>query len=305
VLLLQDLPRWRRATDERDYRATIADWVGGRAMSTLGRSPLATLINLIFDRWPGTDPDDFEAWLETTAVGGEEAEDDPLLRTVDALDGVLLAALQESDGEVEEALRRVWNETFARYASVEEECLGRAFIPRGRAVARRFQDSEERRRIYRTNLPPRTAQTLYAAAPGLIEHLRSGEAYWTWGSERRLAYIERAIELVSQVQPFAIAETVGGSTATWRDVLRWWLNRSAAARRPTVAQVGAWHDFIARSFTYRFAWGLAAMTLLSVPANDAPNADVWTDAGIPPAGSWIKELVVIPVQIWHRTKQHA
>jgi hypothetical protein len=294
VLLREDLPAWQRRRDLADYRATLAEWTGGQSPSGPNRGPLAALITLIRGRWISAYPataDAFEAWLEATAVGGEGDEDDPLLRSLDTLDGVLLAALEESSGDVEEALRRVWNETFTRYATVEEARLEQAFLARGNAVARRFGDAEERRRIYRTNLPPRAAETLYAAAPALIEHLRQGADYWRWGADRRYSYVEHTIEIVTQVRPFTISQRVRQSQATWRDVLLWWLNPSAAVRTPSVAQVGNWHDFISQSFTYRFAWGLSAMTLLNVPAVGATNTDVWADAGIPPAGLWMKELV--------------
>jgi hypothetical protein len=291
VLFLENLPTWQRTRNLADYRATLNAWIGSGPTAGASQSPLAALINLIWNRWPGTDPEAFEAWLETTAVGDEVADEDPLLRSLDALDEVLLASLEESEADVEETLRRVWSETFAHYASAEEARLERAFLSRGVAVSRRFRDLDERRRIYRTSLPPRDAQNLYNVAPALMEHLRGSTAYWTWNSEQRLTYIEDAVELVSQVRHFAIPQTVGRSTATWRDVLRWWLNPSSATRQPTVAQVGAWHDFVGKWFTYNFAWGLAAMTLLSVPADAELTPDLWSLAGIPPAAFWIKDLV--------------
>lgn len=292
VLMLDGVSSWQRAQAQADYRSVLEDWMGGTSAEGASQSPLAALINLIWERWPGTDPDAFEAWLETTAVAEVGTETDSSLAPLDALDGVLLAALEESDEDVEETLRRVWSETFARYASAEEARLQRAFIARGGAVSRRFQDPEERRRVYQTSLPPRDAQDLYQASPGLIEHLRSGDRYWTWNADDRFSYIERAAELVSQVPRFAIRSAVGRSTATWREVLRWWLDPSNAPRRPLLTQVGAWHDFIANQLAYRFTWGLSAMTMLSLPANTDPSIDVWVSAGIPPAAIWIKDLVM-------------
>jgi len=292
VLLLDGLTNWQRAQAQSDYRAVVEDWMRGASIGGPSQSPLAALINLIWERWPGSDPDEFEAWLETTAVAEIGTDADGALRPLDALDGVLLAALEESDDDVEETLRRLWNETFARYASAEEARLQRAFVARGGAVARRFQDPDERRRIYHTSLPPRDAQDLYEASPNLIEHLRGGDRFWTWGADDRFSYVERAVEAVSQVSRFAIRDTVGASTATWRDVLRWWLDPSNAPRRPSIAQVGAWHDFIANQFAYRFTWGLSAMAMLNLPANTDPSIDAWASAGIPPAAIWIKDLVM-------------
>lgn len=299
VLLLDGVSRWQRERAVAEYRATINDWIGGASALSASQSPLAALINLIWERWPGTDPDEFETWLELTAVGevGEALGSAPPVAPLDTLDGVLLATLEESaedesELDVEETLRRTWNETFARYASADEERLQRAFLVRGVAVSRRFRDPEERRRIYQTSLPPRDARALYRVAPTLLEHLRQGHGYWRWSTSERYAFVERAVDIVSQTTRFAVRPTVGRSTATWQEALRWWLDPAGASREPSIAQVGKWHDFIAQEFAYRFAWGLSAMTLFGVPTNAAPSPEMWADAGLPPAALWIKDLVM-------------
>jgi DEAD/DEAH box helicase len=292
VLMLNNLEGWQRARAEADYRATINEWMRGTAAAGATRSPLAALIEMIWQRWDGGDPEAFEAWLEMTAVDDPDVVDEALEAPLGTLDAVLLAVLAEGEGDVDGDLRRVWRESFARYASAEEERLSRAFQARGVAVARRFALEGERQRVYRTSLAPRDARALYEAAPGLVEHLQTGNEYWRWDADERLAYIETAVELVSGVPRFAVSQTAGRqSTATWRDLLRWWLDPSGAGRTPTVTQVGKWHDFISTEFAYRFAWGLTAMALSALEPDVAATPDAWRDAGIPWAALWIKEML--------------
>jgi hypothetical protein len=245
------------ARAEGDYRATINEWMHGAASEGASRSPLAALIDLIGQRWGGGGPDAFEAWLEMTAVDEPVPLNPALEAPLGTLDAIVLAAITEGGQDVD-GLQRVWRESFAHYASAEEERLGRAFLARGVAVARRFGPDTERQRVYRTSLAPRDARALYEAAPALIEHLRTGSDYWRWDTEERLAYIQTAVEFVSRVPRFAVPATAGRqTTATWRDVLRWWLAPDRAQRTPTVTQVGRWHDFVSTEFAYRFTWGLS------------------------------------------------
>jgi hypothetical protein len=292
VLLLDGVSRWQREQATAEYLATIRDWVGGASALAASQSPLAALINLIWARWPGTDPDEFERWLELTAVGEGAASPESPLVPLDVLDGVLVAALEESELEAEDALRRVWSETFARYASAEEERLSRAFIVRGQAVARSFLDLEDRHRVYQTSLPPRDARQLREIAPVLLDHLQVGRDYWRWDAATRYGFVERSVEIVSAVTRFSVRPTVGRSAVTWQEVLRWWLDQAEAPVHPSISQVGAWHDFVAQQFAYRFAWGASAMTLLGVPAGAAASPEAWEEAGIPPVALWIKDLVM-------------
>lgn len=292
VLMLEGLERWRRERALADYRAVTSAWIHGGTEDRTADSPLAALISTIWERWPGTDPDAFEDWLETTAVGAADIADTDLSRPLDVLDGVLLAALEESPDDVEPTLARVWQETFARYASAEEARLERAYLARGSAVARRFSDSGERTRIYRTSLPPRDAFALNETAPILVEHLQTGDAYWRWSPEERYAYVRRAVEIVSAVDRFRVRDHVGRSTATWEDVLRWWLYPAGAGRTPTVSSVAAWHDFISAEFGYRFAWALTAMLLVRGDPEESGLTTLETAPDVPPAAIWLKELLV-------------
>lgn len=292
VLLLDSVTRWQRAQAAADYQATVRDWMEGGPAFEASQSPLAALINLIWTRWPGVDPDEFEAWLELTAVGEGTVSSDSPLASLDVLDGVLVAALEESELAVEEALSRLWNETFARYASSDEERLRRAFIVRGEAVSRHLGDPDERRRVYQTSLPPRDARDLREAAPALLDHFRNGRDYSAWDASRRYAFVERSVELVSAVTRFSVRPTVGRSSVTWRSVLKWWLDPDGAQVRPSTSQVGAWHDFVAQQFAYKFAWGASAMSRLGLPADATPTPEAWAAAGISPAALWIKDLVV-------------
>ena len=293
VLMLDGLAGWQRDRARREYFDTLRAWVGGREDLTTSSGPIGDLIDLIWSRWGGDDVDEFENWLESTAVAPDESDGDGgLVGPIDALDALVLACLQEA-GETdatEETLARVWSQSFSRYASAEEERQRRAFIARGPAVAERFSDAEERRRVYRTSLRPREAADLFVLAPELMAHLRTGGDYWRWEASDRYEYVEHAVELVGQVERFRVKERVGSSSAGWKDALRWWLDPSSAERRPTISQVGVWHDFISTQFAYQFSWGLAAVILGSTATEPAIQDEVTED--VPAAAMWTKDLVL-------------
>ena len=292
VLVLEQLLPRQRAQAAQAYEATLAEWIEGTTTSTTSRSPLAALIEMIWDRWPDTDVDAFETWLEVTSVDDTQPESEALSRPLGVLDAVLLAALAESNESVDDIFRQVWAESFAHYASAEEARLERAFLARGRAVARRFAEPEEQRRVYWTALPPREAKELYAAAPAFLEHLRTGTPYSGWDKPAQLAYVERTIELVSLMPRFEVAETVGASSATWQEVLLWWLDPPRATKHPSAAQVAGWHDFISSECTYKFTWGMTALMLQGIPPDVAVSPEMWAAAGIPWAAIWIKEMLL-------------
>jgi hypothetical protein len=214
------------------------------------------------------------------------------LQALDNLDGILISVTHESPLDAEDALRRAWRETFAHYATAEEGRLEEIFTRRGVAVETQiYADADQRRRIYRTTLPPRGATAVMTAAPDVLAHLRTGGEYAQWPTSRRFEFVEQTVELVSTVEGFSIPANVGQTQATWRDALRWWLDRDAAVVTPTARQVAQWHDFLSQQLRYRFAWGLGAVLAAAVEQSPTVSEEAWQAAEVPWAAIWLKDIL--------------
>lgn len=276
----------------RDYNRAIAAMVAEPEALEQPQSALAELVSELRRLWSGSEAD-FLTWLEETAP--RDVAEDENTRTLDALDAVLLGALEDPlEADAEDALRTFWRETFAHRAAGEEARLEGYFIRRGEAVADDiYPDSSQRTVLYRTSLPPREATTLLEILPGLLEHLRTGTAYGTWDDHARFTYVARTMDLVSAVPKFGVPGRVGATGAGARDVLGWWLGDPETEATPSVAQISKWHLFLQQEVRYRFTWGLGAA--LAVAVHDTPaeglSAGDWRAADVPWAAVWIKDLL--------------
>lgn len=284
----------RRA--RRAYDTVVRDISVSEERTERAQSGLARLIELVAARWPGDDEEAFFEWLEQAAPAEitESSTEWDAGRALDSLDAVILAAEADSaEAEIESQLRRFWQESFARYAHGDEELLERILVRRGKALADNvYPERALRKRYYATSLPPTDAQALLDRSGSVIEHLATGENYARWNRDRRFAYVERAIELVSAIPRFRVADTIGRSASTWRDALRWWLRMPDLERTPSVTQIAVWHSFLQRELRYRFTWGLGAV--LAVALESTPGAQgalQWDEVGVPNAAVWIKDLL--------------
>jgi len=255
---------------------------------------LGELLLTLGQWWDGHDEEEFLAWLEETAPRDFSIDDRPT-QALDALDAVLLAALEgEETTEVEAVLRSFWRQTFAAHAEAEEERLADIFVQRGRAVANQiYPTAAERTTLYRTSLPPREATALLDLLPRLMDHLRTGSAYVQWDEEERLDYVTAAMDLVSEVPKFAVPNRIGPKRATSHEVLAWWLRAPGHDTVPTVPQISAWHNFLQQEVRYRFTWGLGAALAVAVQQSPAEglSAGDWEAAGVPWSAVWIKDLL--------------
>ncbi len=298
VLILEGQKRWQAEKARGDYESALAEITGaGRSEGAV--SAFASLIEEVSRLGPDT-PSALEAWLESTAplTLDEASGEESAIRALDSLDAVLIACLEEAGSSTpaaaEAAVRTMWRQTFARYAAAAEAELERILVVRGRAVSRIYADSAERLRIYRTGFPAREANRLDRVVPEIVSHLRTGNNFQEWDRPARFAYIRRAVEILGSLRRFAVPETVGSSKVTWAEVLQWWLSRPDAVRKPTVAQVATWHQFIAKHFTYRFNWALSAI-LASVQTSASATSgtvDIWAAGDLPWAAWWLKDLMI-------------
>ncbi len=278
-------------------------------------SPLAVLLsqlNALWQRVSGTNSDHaFVDWLEQTAPiewdlsqSGEDHKN--LIAALDTLDGVVLSTIVEferlsqqelSANEMEDELRRIWQHTYARFASAEEQRLREHYILRGNALRNRiYPEQTHRRRLYRTGLAPRDGSKLIEVYPALREHLENGFTYTSWSAESQFNYIRDTVKKLSVVQQFKPEAKAGSSIVDWSNVLRWWLDPENAPVNPARKQISNWHDFVSKSFIYRFNWGMGSVIALAFDqiydeAVRSPNLQDWPNTGLPWITFWIKELV--------------
>lgn len=253
--------------------------------------------------------DKFITWLEQTAPlsygNNLPKEESSAIETLDSLDSILLAVIVEieqlkakdlSPNELEEQLQKIWQRSFANYASIEQERLENLFIRRGKALKTEiYTDVSQRRRLYRTSLPPRDGNQLLTLYPKLKELFNTGGDYAIWTVEQRFNYIKNIVSNLATLSKFKLDEPSG--KISWNEILRWWLNPNTAAITPTEKQVSTWHSYISQNFTYRFNWGLGSVIALAIDEAFGgelveSSLDNWSQTGLPWIVFWIKELIV-------------
>jgi hypothetical protein len=253
--------------------------------------------------------DKFITWLEQTAPlsygKSLPEEESSAIETLDSLDSILLAVIVEieqlkakdlSPNELEEQLQKIWQRSFAHYASIEQERLENLFITRGKALKTEiYRDVSQRRRLYRTSLPPRDGNQLLTLYPKLKELFNTGGDYAIWTVEQRFNYIKNIVSNLATLSKFKLDEPSGN--ISWNEILRWWLNPNTAAITPTEKQVSKWHSYISQNFTYRFNWGLGSVIALAI--DEAFGGELvesslenWSQTGLAWIVFWMKELIV-------------
>jgi hypothetical protein len=283
------------------------------ASATGGRSPLAELLTAIWTQWQSAATSKSEAaflkWLEVTATlkpSAAKANVASLIETLDSLDSVLLASIVEieslaiaalSADELEGKLADIWRRCYAHFASQQEAMLGKWFVHRGKALATRiYPDAEERRRLYRSGLPPRLGDQLSQLYPSVRQYLIDGADYASRDSDDQFAFMKGLVELLATHPRFAPAKKTPANVA-WEDILRWWLDPNGPVPNPGAKKVSDWYDYVASNFGYRFAWGIGCT--LALAANEAhqdeltpTTLDSWDDLGLPWIALWLKDLMV-------------
>ena len=286
--------------------------VGALIPDDQASSPLAHLLRELEREWTavvrgGTEAE-FIAWLEQTAVADETEDSPPSHDYLDSLDAFLIAAIQEVEElrgieldapQLEMELAKIWRRTYAFAASHGEAHLAAIWLARGRAVKVQYPDSDQRRRLYKTSLTPRSAKLLLNRAEEIRSKLVGGHDYADWNSEEQFVFIRDVLALLSEIPIFAIAKKLGRKKNfdDWPKLLRWWLAKSTLTQQPRPNEVTIWYDFVANNFIYRGSWGLGSVIglLLDTTENGQPIRALeiadWPLSGLPWIGFWLKELI--------------
>lgn len=275
-------------------------------------SPLAHLLRHLERAWfeltGGGTGTEFETWLDQAVVVGTPDDADPVYAYLDSLDAFLIAAIQEIEeisraeltpDQVEDELTAIWRRTYAFAAAHEETRLQHTWLVRGRAIKARYPDADQRRRIYKTSLSPRSAISLIEMAEAIRENLRSGANYSYWPAERRFAFIRDVLAQLSQVPAFRISTRLNNRATSpdWSTLLRWWLAKGTLQSQPLPRQITNWYDFVNKNFVYRGVWGLGSILglLLDTTEDGEPVRALeigdWPRSGLPWIAFWIKELI--------------
>jgi DEAD/DEAH box helicase len=286
-------------------------------------SPLALLLHTIAlrvrDLLGIRSADAFFAWLETAtpeavsplAGTAGTSPDARLADSLDELDGVLLAAVEEFnravvdggvDGAATEAfLVDLWAQTFTRVAAAQEAWLEQAFVRRGRAIFERiYADAPQRRRFYQYGFAPHICRRFDVTAPLIRAQLEAAVDYGVWGAASRLEifhYIGSAL-VGERGFGFRVRDTNVDRDLLerWGDVLAWWMQAPGAVG-PDPPHLRSWQRFVADNIEFRLgiviggvvaqAWSEGAADPFQVPS----LAEWRSTTRLPWFGFWARELL--------------
>ncbi|MET4630896.1 hypothetical protein ABIB83_007956 [Bradyrhizobium sp. I1.8.5] len=276
-------------------------------------SPLALLLRALERSWidltGGGTPVDFARWLEETAVVPLVDGTVPdALEYLGSLDAFLIAAIEEVEelqdseldgADLEAELIGIWRRTYAFASGQAEAALATTWLARGRVIKRHYPDALERRRLYKTSLPPMAGKLLLDRIENVRARLNEGREYTRFSVDQKLAFIQGVLAVLSEIPTFRIRRELGRRRTfnDWPRLLRWWLAKSSLDRQPRPSDVTNWFSFVAQNFIYRGAWGLGSVVglLMDAPIDGRPiralEIEDWPRTGLPWIAFWLKELI--------------
>lgn len=299
----------------RSYFSLIEQLSKDEAVATT-QAPLAELLSVIASGWRrisgSSSLQEFLQWLEE--INPLDSDPNPshleVIGAVDNLDGVLLASIAELEQQhagileltdLEEALKDIWLHTFSAYAAERNsERLSRLFVHRGCALLKVYSERNHRRQLYRTGLPPRSAQSLLDKYAGLRDQLRVGGQYQSWTNKERVEYIKACITILSEIRPFSLPELKENKKKPpyrqWQEVLEWWMQTLARSSWPKPEKLDDWHKYVRTYFINRASWGVGAVIALvadEMLGEQTQPLDIkeWRRLDLPWVVFWFKELL--------------
>jgi len=310
---------------QRAYQNVIRNMTEEPAEESDGpRSPLYALIVHIARQWStisgSNDPNQFIAWLETTAYSHVDGEESELLTSLDTLDQQLLAGIEELESlqpqtNVEEFLQSLWRNTLARHdgASLDNQTAQHIFTRRGVALTESIYPERERRRaLYHTGLPPRDGNVLVEQLSEIKSILQEAVDYATWSVPERISHFVRLVETTSQIEAFGVCDlNIGRGHIAWTDVFVWWMAPNYADRNPTPNSVSRWYDFASKHFIYGLNWALGSIigSILERDGGDGQFLERWHQCELPWSVLWYKDMVnwgtLDPIASYVLTKKKA
>ncbi|TXG93768.1 MAG: hypothetical protein E6R09_18585 [Rhodocyclaceae bacterium] len=283
--------------------------------------PLALLLETLAERAGallGLHGTQFLQWLEQTAPygistdagAGQTDELSRLADSLDELDCVLLAAIEElamagangqADASLEASLRQIWQRSFSHAVAVRESWLEQAFVRRGQGITDTiYPDSEERRRLYQYGFSPHVGRRFELIAPRIRAVISAAGDYGARSAQDRFVIFKELGELVAGDRGFGFRarSTVGDRALLqdWEVPLAWWMQRPSADS-PEPADLRAWQRFVADNFDFRLGVAVGAVVAQAwSPGSSVPSAvpslENWKETtGLPWFGFWARELL--------------
>lgn len=277
-------------------------------------SPLGSLMQHIVLEWSNLtglkSMNEFTEWLEQTIPLQNTSNpiDNIAEEALDSLDSSLLSFIVEKElftneelnkFQIEEFLIEVWKNTYANTVMKNSEIWEGIFSTRGKALYTDiYPDSDTRRRIYKTSVPPRFAKEILDNYLSIQIIFKEGFNYSEWTNERKQQFILDIVNFISEFKKFNIPSTYGrGKTPTTKsDILKWWLNPKEVEVTPNQKQVSKWIKFIKNNFEYKFNWGLG--TVLGLILDDLNEGELketkieeWPKTNLPWIVFWLKDLI--------------
>lgn len=304
VLLYDDTADFRARLGLQKYEAIINGLLS-QSPDIHSESSLEKLLEYIQSKWiqitSSSNVEEFIGWLEEVTPAELFSISEPTSEALDILDSILIAIITEAEEsgdfhgnrtELEEILQIYWKKTYANFVQARQPDLERWFVTRGTAVRNRiYPEAAQRRKFYKTNLPPLAAQELLDASDSIQTLLLQGEEYSDMTSEQKFEYINSIVSKICSLPKYKYLETRVESAK----VLRWWF-RVNPETIPSNKQISKWHDVIRKNFLSRFTWGLnSAIALIAentFRGESVPTLENWPLTGLPWATYWIKELII-------------
>lgn len=306
---------------DRDYASLLKSLRDSESVDAEVQSPLALLIDVIRElavNLAGFNEAGFLEWLErispediSDSAGEGSPEDEARLAdSIDELDSIIVTAVEEvrsvtnaelTQPQIEQTLKSIWQNSFARVAAHQEAWLERALLLRGTAVTEHvYPDAAERRRLYQYGFSPQVGRRFAKVAPAILEILAEATEYGGQDEQERFEVFARIGELVAKDRGYGFRprDSVIDTRLMkdWQGVLRWWTNVEDA-QAPVPGELRAWQRFVADNIEFRLgvvigavvaqAWSNGADTLMEVP-----SLEKWKETtGLPWFGFWARELL--------------
>lgn len=299
-----------RSKTAEAYETIISDLIkttSVKVSSIKDRGPLGQLLIYIHEKLKEINPNmsnrEFVSWLESTDCGDDWKDLDEATTALDTLDGIILEAIEEAEGQsndviegvkLEVLLRRLWQKTFSYYSTTHKKELESIFVIRGKSLVKKIYTMPENRKLlYKASLPPREGKVLIRSLDGIKNQLKAGTEYYSWPSSERVTYLASLIDSISSIPSFSIKRS-GKLGKHWQKILYWWLDPINALAKPTPKKISNWYDYSAQNFSYRFNWGLGSTfgLILSHGSVEKNTFERWEDASMPWSVFWIKDMII-------------
>jgi hypothetical protein len=313
VVLEQSTTSWdQRLRRYRELVAELSDTgLSQRTPAAPQASPLAELLVDLWEQWrlltKSDNKTEFISWLEVTApipldpLLSRDEDVPAAIEALDTLDSILLPAVVELElvrdaTGIEEQMQLLWKQSFAARTTASVD-LEASFVRRGASLASTvYPDKEQRRRLYRTGLPPRAGNQLLDLVPRLREAMATGSEYASWPLDQQLEYVAGIVGIIGEIDRFRYAATINRRRVDWRDVLGWWFDPVNRPNDPGPQRRADWYSYVSQQFVYRFSWGLGSFVgvvtgALHGDAFTSTRLEDWPLTGLPWAVFWLKELI--------------